>query len=78
MAVLPLNWDILTTTMLSFLNTPMFHKFIGTLDATGNAGAVFDTLGPITGAGGLTLSFAFALNNPFDAASNAVQVEITL
>ena len=77
MAVLPINWDILTTTMLSFLNSPMFQKFMGTLDANGNAGAVFDTLGPITGAGGLTLSFAFALNNPWDSASNAVQVVIT-
>ena len=72
-----IDWDFLTTIMLGFLNTPMFHDFIGTLDASGGASAVFDSLGPIPGTGGLTLSFAFALNNPWDAASNAVHVVIT-
>jgi hypothetical protein len=76
LAVLPINWDLFTGIMIGFLNTPLFKNFMGTLDAGGRGAATFDTLGPITGAAGITLSFAFALNNPFDFASNAVSIEV--
>jgi hypothetical protein len=76
MATLPLNWDILTGLVINLLNTPIFSNFMGTLDATGSASAKFDTIAPIPGAAGLTLHFAFALNNPWDFASNPVGIEI--
>jgi hypothetical protein len=77
MATLPLNWDIFTSTVISLINTPVFDQFMGTLDGAGSAGAKLDTFGPIPGAAGITLYFAYALNNAWDFASNAVTVEIT-
>jgi len=75
-ALLPLNWDAFTDLVLLLLNTPVFQNFLSTLDGSGKAQAAFNTFGPVPGAAGLTLSFAYALNNPWDYASNAVNVEI--
>ena len=75
-ATLPLNWDILTNLVVAFVNTPPFSNFMGQLDSAGSSSAKFDTLGPIPGAAGLTLYFAYALNNPWDFASNPVAVDI--
>ena len=58
------------------LNTSVFKNFVNTLDAGGSGTAVFDTLGPIPGASGVTLYFAYALNKPWDFASNYVTIDI--
>jgi hypothetical protein len=75
-ASLPLNWDIFTNIVLDLINTPIFSNFMGTLDGTGSANAAFDTLVPIPGTAGLTMHFAYALNDPWDFVSNPVTIEI--
>jgi len=75
-AILPLNWDLFTTTMIAFLNTTVFQGFLGTLDNAGMAGGTLDTLGPVPGAQGIVMSFAYALGNPWDLVSNPINVEI--
>jgi hypothetical protein len=75
-AILRLNWDTFTALVVNFMNTSLFANFQGTLDASGMASATFDTLGPIPGAAGLTLYFAYVLNVPWNYASNAVLIEI--
>jgi len=77
MATLPINWDIFTGIVVSWLNNAPFQSFYGVLDANGKASAIFDTLGPIPGTAGLTISFAACLNKPYDFASNAVGILIT-
>lgn len=74
-AVLPVNWDTFTNIGLALLNTSSFHKFMGALDGAGTAQAKYDP-GPIPGGAGQTIHFAYALNQPFDYASNAVMIEI--
>ena len=50
---------------------------MGVLDGSGNGAAKYDTLGPLPpGLVGASLYFAYALNNPWDFASNAVAIEI--
>ena len=73
---LPLNFDIFTNMVINLANTPPFSNFIGKLDSSGSANAVFNTFGPIPGAAGITMNFAFALNSPWDFASNPVEIEI--
>jgi hypothetical protein len=76
-AILPLNWDPFTNLIIAFLNSPIFFDFTGTLDASGSAQALFDTLGPMpSGLAGLCLSFAYAVRGPWDLASNPIQVEV--
>lgn len=73
-AVLPINWDVLTDVILQNANvSPVFMNFIGKIDATGMAKAQLNCP-PIPGFGGTRLNFAFAMNNPFDYASNPVTV----
>ena len=76
MAVLPLNWDIFTNLVVDLLNTPICSNFMGTLDGSGSAMATFDTLSPIPGTAGITMHFAYALNNPLDFVSNPVGIQI--
>jgi hypothetical protein len=74
---LPLNWDLLTNTIIALLNTPVFANFTGTLDGTGGGTAQFNTFGPLpTGSAGTILYFAYALNMPWDFVSNPVEVHI--
>ena len=76
-ATLPLNWDLFTNLAISLINTPAFSNFMGKLDGTGSATATFDTLGPLpSGSAGLTLYFAYALNSPWDFASNPINIEV--
>lgn len=75
-ATLPLNWDTLTSRMIYFINTPSFAGFSGTLDSLGEAKATFDTLGPISNAAGITVSFAAGLYGPWDLTTNPINVEI--
>ncbi|MEW6742307.1 MAG: right-handed parallel beta-helix repeat-containing protein, partial [Planctomycetota bacterium] len=77
-ATLPLNFDILTRIGISLINTPIFWGFLGTLNDNGLASATFDTLGPLSDfLLDETLSFAFALGDPWDYASNPVSIQIT-
>jgi len=72
--VLPINWDIFTDIVWLLLNTPTFSNFMGSLDLSGNATATLST-GPLTGASGLVMTYAYALNNPFDFVSNPLTIE---
>jgi hypothetical protein len=77
MATLPLNWDSFTNLVLSMLSTPYFTNFLGMLDPLGSGMAQMNTMGPLPASAiGLTLSFAFALDSPWDFASNPVHVDI--
>ena len=77
MATLPLNWDLLTNTIIAQVNTPVFTNFMGTLDGSGNGTAQFNTFGPLPGgSAGLVLYFAYALNMPWDFVSNPVEIQI--
>jgi hypothetical protein len=71
-----MNWDGFTALVVRLINTPVFQNFMGALDMSGKALATFDTLGPVPGSAGLTLSFAYGLSGPWDFASNGVNVEI--
>ena len=76
-AVLPLNWDALTTLALIHANGPFFMDFLGTLNAQGGADARFKAPGPFPPVTvGLSLAFAYALGGPFDFVSNAVRIEV--
>jgi hypothetical protein len=74
-ATLPLNWDLFTNVIISIVNTPVFTNFQGILDGQGSGMALMN-LPPIPGAAGLTMYFAYALNNPWNFASNPVEIEI--
>jgi len=75
--ILPLNWDLFTDLIVNFLNTTSFSQFYGALNSSGKGLAQFNTLGPIPGMSGLTMSFAFTLLSPLDFISNAVSISIT-
>jgi hypothetical protein len=75
--ILPLNWDVFTDFVLGNLNTPAFQNFWGNLTwGSSTAWAALDVQKPLPGLAGITLHFAYCLNNPFDFASNPVQVDI--
>lgn len=73
MATLPLNWDFFTSLMVPLLNTYFFQDFLGVLDPAGQGAAVLNVT-PEPGAAGLSLYFAYALNGPWDFASNPVSI----
>ena len=69
--------DGFTQGILLFLNTPLFHNFMSTLDVYGRSTAELDSQGPMPpGSAGTIMHFAYALNNPYDFVSNTVAVEI--
>lgn len=72
---MPINWDVFTDICLMWLNTSVFYNFYGSLDTNGTASAQIST-GPIGGGIGTIMHYAFALNGPFDFASNAISIEI--
>lgn len=74
--ILPLNFDIFTLLTITLANTPPFMNFQSTLDGAGMSWAVFDTLGPIPGTLGLTFTFAYACNAPWDFVSNPVHINV--
>jgi len=76
-ATLPLNWDAFTGIVVDYLNSALFNKFLGNLNASGNGMAAFDTQGPFSGAAGLSIYFAYACNQPWDFTSNYVTITIT-
>ncbi|MBU0753907.1 MAG: C10 family peptidase, partial [Planctomycetes bacterium] len=75
-ATLPLNWDIITDTILAYLNTTAFYDFLGILDGNGRATAQMNLPSLPVGLGGVVIHFAFTCNNPFDVVSNPAAVEI--
>jgi carboxypeptidase D len=78
LATLPLNWDDFTVLVLSMVNFPVFADFLGKLDGNGNAWAQLNMPHLPPTAAGLVMYFAFTLNNPFDFASDPVEIEILL
>jgi hypothetical protein len=74
-AVLPVNWDAFTGNALGLVNTGIFQKFMGTLSKSGTGAALLN-FGPMPGTAGLVMSYAYALNNPWDYVSNGVNIEI--
>jgi hypothetical protein len=74
-AILPLNWDPFTDFVLALINSSLFMNFLGSLDYNGSASAQLNAP-PLPGLAGITMSYAFALNNPWDFVSNPVAIEI--
>ena len=75
--VLPLNWDLLTNLSIAFANTWFFTNTLSALDGAGAGQATFQAgAGDLRPASGLTLSFAYLLDPPFDMVSNAVNIHI--
>jgi hypothetical protein len=75
LATIPVNRDWLTDYILNHLGPPVFVDFDGTLDGAGRATAVLNAP-PVPAYGGMVMHYAFCLKNPFDYASNAVEVVI--
>jgi hypothetical protein len=75
LVTLPLNWDVFTDFVISLINTPVFLNFMGTLDATGSATAQLNAP-PVPGFAGVTMHYAYALNQPWNFVSNPIAVEI--
>lgn len=73
MATLPINFDIITMLTINLANTPVFTDFMSTLDKEGKATATMNVPPCIVG-GCFILRFAFALNNPWDYASNPAAI----
>jgi parallel beta-helix repeat protein len=71
--ILPLNWDVFTDLALGLVNTPAFQEFMG-------QSPQFKTpllqTGPFPGAAGISLYFAYTMNNPFDFASHPMRIDI--
>jgi S-formylglutathione hydrolase FrmB len=72
---LPLNWDFFTNLIVTYANSIIFQDFMGTLSDEGFATAQLN-LTPVLGAAGITMHFAYALNNPWDFVSNPVEIQI--
>jgi len=78
LTILPLNWDVFTNLVLSFLNSPVFVDFLGTLDHLGNATARLEIPEQLTGipAYPFAMYYACCCTSPFDFVSNPNRVEI--
>jgi predicted outer membrane repeat protein len=74
---LPVNRDAITDLFLSLVNTPLFLDFLGDLDTAGEAFPQMNVPELSPGIGDFTLYFAFTLNNPFNFASNHVEIHFT-
>jgi hypothetical protein len=61
--------------VMKMVNSFLFQDFMGALDGNGKAAAQMN-LPPVPGFAGTTLTFAYAINAPWDFASNPVAVEI--
>ena len=71
-----MEWDVFTDIVVLLLNTPAFQNFLGSLDASGQAGAQLNS-GPLNPAfAGVKIYFAYCLNAPFDFSSNPEVIEI--
>ena len=68
-----INMASVSDIVFLLLNTPVFNNFLGTFNASGQSVATL-TSGPIPGASGLVMYYAYAIAFPYDFASNAVTV----
>ncbi len=74
---LPLNIDEFTVIVKTYLNSPTFLGFAGKLSPFGNGAARLDTMGPVPGLAGRTMSFAYLLDTPpWGFASNPINIEV--
>jgi hypothetical protein len=73
--ILPITWDLFTDFASTLINSSLFYNFLGTLDSSGNASAQIHSP-PLPGFSGITMYYAYALNNPWDFVSNPVAIEI--
>jgi len=75
--VLPINWDVFTSGMIPFINSPIFDHFIGNLNSLGQGKAKLSAPGALPpGLVGAKMTFAFACNKPWNYASNAVTIYV--
>ncbi|MHC4942437.1 MAG: sialidase family protein [Planctomycetota bacterium] len=72
-AILPVNYDLFTYLTMILANTPTFSDFIGVLDKSGMATATMN-LPPFVIGGCYFSYYAFALNGPWDYASNPATI----
>jgi len=75
LVTLPLNYDVITETIIGSLNSPAFVNFLGTLDGNGQAYAQLN-VGPIPGYAWTPIYFAAALLDPIDYASDPIVITI--
>jgi len=75
-AILPVNFDIFTSIVFGLVNSTVFSDFMGILDASGNMQAKFSLPPSTFHISGYIFSFAYALNAPWDFASNPIHIEI--
>ena len=78
LATIPINWDGFTNLVFLLTNTFNFTDFMGTLDGSGEGTAQLNLPALPPDFVGLTMYFAYASNNPWDVASNAIGIEIGL
>jgi hypothetical protein len=75
-ATLPINWDVFSDIVMGLLNSPVFSNFLGGLDGEGMSAAQLNSPALPPGSAGLVLYFAYCLNNPFDFASNPIEITV--
>jgi hypothetical protein len=73
---MPLVWDPITDVIFSMANTPFFSNFVGKLDGSGTGAAQLNIPALPAGYTSVKIFFAFTVSNPFDFASNPVEIEI--
>lgn len=74
--ILPINWDWFSNFIVNRFNSYMFTNFAGVLDAAGSGTAQLN-LGSLSSQYiGLRMHYAYALENPRNAASNPVCIKI--
>ncbi|MFH2002666.1 MAG: C25 family cysteine peptidase [Planctomycetota bacterium] len=76
LATMPLNFDIFTDIVFANLNSTLFTNFLGVLDANGQATAQLNAPAIPAGLAGTIMEYAYAMNYPWDFASNAVGVTV--
>lgn len=76
LVTVPVNWDIFTGLVITLANSPNFPGFLGALDASGQAAAQLNWPPIPASAVGLNMSYAYALNKPWNFASYFIGVRI--
>jgi len=76
LSTIPVNWDLFTNIMIPLINSPVFNKFFGPLDAYGQGSAQLKTGAVPASAAGLRMYFAFCTNSPFDYVSNPEEIRL--
>ena len=67
MEILPLNWDIFTSLVITLMNGPAFSNFMGILDGSGKASAELNVSSPLpSNLAGTLIHFAYAVYFPTD------------